>query len=295
MLQFTIACLAHLVKMGAIDDTFGAWFVGMQVATVAFGFSILQTWIFFQRWDTEQLHLKILVTTVFALGFALVFLTSHGLYHYLVSSVGNPGALMEIVWSFKAEPWVSEALVVVTHCFYTGRIFYLNRNYAIFVLLALLTLGHCVLEFVASGVELSISGIAAGDLTERLASAGLGIDLTIDVIVMFSMFHFFHQNRTGFRATRSLLNRLAMYTFASGSLTVIANAVILSMFITKPQTQIYSGASFVQPHREISEPEVLRSQPFLLTDRLSVCELSLGGAECPRIPSSEVYRRPYRP
>jgi hypothetical protein len=75
------------------------------------------------------------------------------------------------------------------------------------------------------------------------------MDLTIDVIVMFAMFHFFHKNRTGFKAwcsylwsfsgylwlipkpcrTQGLMNRLAMYTFASGSITVIANAVILAM------------------------------------------------------------------
>jgi hypothetical protein len=50
--------------MGAVDDTFGAWFVGMQVSTVAFGFSMLQAWLFYQRWHNEPWHLKILVMAV---------------------------------------------------------------------------------------------------------------------------------------------------------------------------------------------------------------------------------------
>ncbi|KAF8502481.1 hypothetical protein JB92DRAFT_828921 [Gautieria morchelliformis] len=111
-----------------------------------------------------------------------------------------------------------------------------------------MTLAHCVLDLAASAFELSIAGLAPNGLTQRLSSAGLGLDLAIDVIVMCSMFRFFYQNRPGSKSTRSLINRLAMHTFASGALTVVANAVILATFITRPKSQIYSGASFVLPH-----------------------------------------------
>ncbi|KIJ46920.1 hypothetical protein M422DRAFT_249665 [Sphaerobolus stellatus SS14] len=62
------------------------------------------------------------------------------------------------------------------------------------------------------------------------------------------MFHFFYTSRTQVKSTQNPLNKLAIYTFASGFITVVANAVILATFLTQPSSQIYSGASFVLPH-----------------------------------------------
>ncbi|GJJ15412.1 hypothetical protein Clacol_009688 [Clathrus columnatus] len=176
------------------------------------------------------------------LGFLLVFLTSHALYHYLVTSIGNPAGLTQLIWSFNAEPWVSEATVTLTHL-----------SYILCAVLLIMTIAHTVVDLLAAGFGLSNSGLAAIKLSAQLAQTGLSLDLALDIIIMLSMFHFFYTNRTHIKSTQSLLNKLAFYTFASGSLTVVANAVILAMFVTLPTTQIYSGASFVLPHHSTQE------------------------------------------
>ena len=48
--------------MGQIDDTFGAWFIGHQVATIFYGVSILQTWLLVQRWANEPPIFKYVVS-----------------------------------------------------------------------------------------------------------------------------------------------------------------------------------------------------------------------------------------
>ncbi|KAF8511262.1 hypothetical protein BU17DRAFT_69701 [Hysterangium stoloniferum] len=202
--------------MSVFDDTFGAWFVGMEVSNVAFGFAMLQIWIFCQNWQSEPLILKFVVVLVLVLSFLLVFLTSHGMYYYLVTSIGDLAALSDIVWyelsgllrrsdnnvayrSFKAEPWISV----------DRRLTLLNDLWKLSI----------------------ITGGNGYDCPSFLFGA-----------------NFLHCLWIANRRTKELMNRLTLYTFASGFLTVVGSAVVLSLLITKPTTQTYSGASFVLPH-----------------------------------------------
>lgn len=129
--------------MGAVDETFGAWFIGLQVASLLLGVSILQAWAFFSRARQDPVALKAVVResraqeTEFSrvarssssctspacercathssacrlLGVALSALASAGLYHFLVSSIGNPAALVEIPAYLNAEPFVNVSLL----------------------------------------------------------------------------------------------------------------------------------------------------------------------------------------
>ncbi|KIJ25992.1 hypothetical protein M422DRAFT_273004 [Sphaerobolus stellatus SS14] len=275
--------------MANVNDTFGSWFVGVEVSLVAFGFSILQCWLFFQQWRKERFILKLVVALTLVLGFVLVFLTSHALYYYLVTSITNPAALKEIIWSFKAEPWVSEAIVTLTHLFYILRIFFINKSYILCGVLIILTFSHTVLDYVAAGLELSVTGLAAEDLTARLAEAGLSLDLVTDVIIMFAMFHFFYTSRTQVKSTQNLLNKLAMYTFASGFITVVANAVILATFLTQPTSQIYSGASFVLPHLYSNCLLAVLNSRKSLRDRYDTGTIVGGGSSSLPGPSLPVF------
>lgn len=233
------------------DDTFGALFVGNEISLAAFGFLLLQYWNFCHNWKEESLAVRFIVSFSLILGILLIVLTSHTNYHYLISSMGNHKALTDIVWSLKAEPWISEAVVTLTHTFYAGKIYYMQRSYALSGLLLFLTLTHTGLVLGMGGIALSakeFGTVKTHSTTVGLTSASLSIGLLLDIIIAFAMFHFFHNNRSEIKSTQSLLNKLTLYTFASGLLTVVSNAVILATYLSKPNAQIYTGASFVLPH-----------------------------------------------
>lgn len=236
--------------MTAADDTFGAWFIGNQFSITAFGFLLLQCWIFI--WKKESLVLKLVVSLALILGFLHIFLISHALYHYLITSIGNPEVFTSIVWSFKAEQWVSEANITLSHLFYIFRIYSIRKSFILPGVLLFLTLSHTALDLTASGIVTVSEGLADAavdsNVTARLAQTGIALDLTIDIIVMLAMFHFFYTSHTEVKSTQNLLHKLTLYTFASGSLTVVANIIILVTYLSIPNTEIFSGITFVLPH-----------------------------------------------
>ena len=60
--------------MGAVDDSYGAWYIGQQVSLVLFGVSILQTWAFFNERAHDPFAIKAVVRAP-----AYLLLTQHSL------------------------------------------------------------------------------------------------------------------------------------------------------------------------------------------------------------------------
>ncbi|KZV82159.1 hypothetical protein EXIGLDRAFT_730124 [Exidia glandulosa HHB12029] len=235
--------------MGAVDDSFGAWYIGQQFATLLLGVSILQTWMFWTNSERDPAHLKALVIFLLVLGLGFNALVSAGLYHFLVSSIGNPEAMMEVPWTLKAEPFLSAANVFIVQWFYAFRLFRLTRNYALLIVVMLLGASQLATGYAAAVFQLGLTGtIVSGTAQKNLACASLAVDLVVDAIITAAMVHFLRTHRTGIKSTESLMNTLTNYTLASGFSTFVCSCVILGTYVALPDTQIYSGISFLLPH-----------------------------------------------
>jgi hypothetical protein len=232
-----------------IDTTFGALFVGLQFSTLLYGISILQAWIFFQSPNKEPMVLRILVGTIMVIGLFLTIIMTHGIYFFLVSTIGNPALLSQIPWSLKAEAFVNSSIIVIVQAFYGFRLFYLNRSYTLLAIIMFLALGQWITGWTSAGFETTLSGtLVSADLTKKIASASIAGDLACDTVIMVSMFYFLHTHRTGVKSTETLMHKLVIYTLASGFLTFVGAAATLICYLAMPQNQIFSSIAFILPH-----------------------------------------------
>ncbi|EPT00014.1 hypothetical protein FOMPIDRAFT_1060560 [Fomitopsis schrenkii] len=120
--------------MGELDRTYGAVVIGAFLAAVLFGITNLQTFIYFQRYPSDRLWNKISVCWLWLLDAVHLALCVHMVYWYLVTNFLNPFALVEIVWSFKAQiivDWVTylplgaatfvDVIIALSLCYFLER------------------------------------------------------------------------------------------------------------------------------------------------------------------------------
>ncbi|TFY68460.1 hypothetical protein EVJ58_g1000 [Rhodofomes roseus] len=108
--------------MGELDRTYGAVLVGAFVSAVLFGITNLQTFIYFQRYPRDRIWNMAAVCWLWLLDATHLVLCIHMIYWYLVTNYLDPLALLEIVWSFKAQIIVDAIVVISVHTLYTIRL-----------------------------------------------------------------------------------------------------------------------------------------------------------------------------
>ncbi|KAJ8507439.1 hypothetical protein ONZ45_g10195 [Pleurotus djamor] len=106
----------------ALDNTFGAGFIGALIAGVLYGITNLQTYFYYVHYPKDGFDLKLLVAFIWVLDtlqFAFVSLT---MYHYLVSNYANPVALRDAHWALNISVLMNVIIGVLAQTFFTIRI-----------------------------------------------------------------------------------------------------------------------------------------------------------------------------
>ncbi|KAJ8522209.1 hypothetical protein ONZ45_g1149 [Pleurotus djamor] len=106
----------------ALDNTFGAGFIGALIAGVLYGITNLQTYFYYVHYPKDGFDLKLLVAFIWVLDtlqFAFVSLT---MYHYLVSNYANPIALRDAHWALNISVLMNVIIGVLAQTFFTIRI-----------------------------------------------------------------------------------------------------------------------------------------------------------------------------
>ncbi|KAG1879064.1 hypothetical protein F4604DRAFT_551278 [Suillus subluteus] len=112
-----------------LANTFGALFIGVIIAAVLFGVTIVQVFIYFQTHSgTGITFYKLVVILVWILDAPHLALIIHYVYFYLVINYANISALTEIVWSCKLQPVVVVLSIFVDHVLYIHRIWTVSKG-----------------------------------------------------------------------------------------------------------------------------------------------------------------------
>ncbi|KAF8870961.1 hypothetical protein BD779DRAFT_1578367, partial [Infundibulicybe gibba] len=84
------------------DNTLGAAFIGAIGASILFGITNLQVFLYYHSYPEDWRVQKLIVCSLSPLPAMLLdvvhlILTVHAVYHYVVTSFGNPLALLQVV------------------------------------------------------------------------------------------------------------------------------------------------------------------------------------------------------
>ncbi|KAG0709141.1 hypothetical protein DFH29DRAFT_215931 [Suillus ampliporus] len=112
-----------------LGNTFGALFIGAIFATMLFGVTNIQAFIYFQTHrGTGMTFYKLAVIWLWILDALHLVLIVHGIYYYLVANYANIAVLQEIVWSAKLQIPVDVLIISGVHFLYVHRIWIVSKG-----------------------------------------------------------------------------------------------------------------------------------------------------------------------
>ncbi|KAJ7642913.1 hypothetical protein B0H17DRAFT_1216281 [Mycena rosella] len=121
------------MSLGEFDpnSTVGALEIGVLVSYVLFGFTTLQTYIYFTRFPDDRGRLKYLVTFVWCCELAHVICVGHALYTMTITYYGHPERLARAPDSLTATIVFSGLLAPCVQSFFAYRIYRLSDSWYI--------------------------------------------------------------------------------------------------------------------------------------------------------------------
>lgn len=231
--------------MGTVDNTFGAFLIGVVVSATLYGVTCMQTWYYMSRYFSDPWYIKLLVSAIFLSDSVHQALITHTVYTYLVTDFGNVGDIEKLVWSLSVEVLFNGFTGFMVQSFLTMRIYQLsNKNMIATASVLSLVIAEfvTVIIYVAKAVQLTtftqVPQIKALSMSvNAVAAAG-------DLLITVFLCTFLQRSRTGFHQSDTLINKLVLFSISTGLLTSVCAVMSLISITVWPDTFIYVAFYF---------------------------------------------------
>ncbi|KAI9460431.1 hypothetical protein HD554DRAFT_1586577 [Boletus coccyginus] len=249
--------------MGALDNTLGAFLIGVVASATLYGVTCIQTWYYYGRYPSDPWYIKLLVAGVLVSDTCHQALITHCAYTYLVSDFGVPAALGNTVWSLIVEVFFNGFTALFVQSFLAMRVYWLsNKSWLAtgsvmtlvvgeFVLILAYSIpayvsASCFFISVSRSFVLSLRFQTFAQLTtlKALSMSVNAVAAVGDVLITAFLCTLLQRSRTGFRRSNILINNLTMYTINTGLLTSICAIASLISIAAWPNTFIYIAFYF---------------------------------------------------
>ncbi|KAJ3861700.1 hypothetical protein EV359DRAFT_84066 [Lentinula novae-zelandiae] len=234
-----------------IDETFGAAYIGIVVAALLLGISVIQGFYYFTH-QNDGWILRGLVAGVLVFDFVHQVLITHTGYAYLITFWQQPAKLRTVIWSLLAEVLFNGLTGFCVQCFLTYRIWKLSGTKV------WLTVVVISLVFAEFGEEL-ITGLFHISYLHSLACViafaviaflrGLSVTVNAlavvgDLFIAGILTLLLQRSKTGFRKSDTMINKLTIFAVNTGALTSLCAVASLISIIAAPNTFIYISFFF---------------------------------------------------
>lgn len=225
----------------SLNNSFGAYLIGVIVSACLFGVTCTQTWYYFTRYS-DGVVLKTWVAVIWILEVLHVAFPGHAIYYYVILHYGDPTALTKATWTASATLGVTGLTGVLVYLFYARRIYYLS-NHNVPLVAVIIFLSVCRL-----GTSLGLTGFSIHlkyfvqferHSVTSLVRASLAIHVVTDFLVAGSLCYYLHSSRTGVKRTDTLINRLMVYAIHNGLITAVADILVMAFNIAYPGNLVY--------------------------------------------------------
>ncbi|KAJ3929074.1 MAG: hypothetical protein NXY57DRAFT_452488 [Lentinula lateritia] len=225
-----------------IDNSLGALFIGLIIASVLNGVTFSQTWFYFSaqtRDRSDPIWLKLTVMTVVFLDFMHQLFTSQWIYYYCVTNFSNAAALNTIPWSYYGMAMPMGLNTIIVQTFYVWRVWKLSKR----LILPGILWSVCLTQF---GLLLyyvyRVSGLtSAAEFSTVMgpyAIATNGTGTAADIFIAAAMVYLLQQARTSIKRTNNVLRAVTIFSVTTGIVTGVCAIFVLSMASAYPGTNI---------------------------------------------------------
>ncbi|KIK76822.1 hypothetical protein PAXRUDRAFT_835218 [Paxillus rubicundulus Ve08.2h10] len=240
--------------MGSVDaagtnlgTTWGSTLAAVFVSLVLYGISILQTFIYYERYPKDTVILKSLVAFVFVLDTLHTFLISVGVWQYFVLHFGDDIFLLYTHAPLLISIVVTSAISSAVQSFFIYRIWSLTRNrfkWVFPVVLIPFVVAQLVLgtfyTVTAMTVDTRVTAVS-GPLLTRVANGLNGVATAVDVTITVALCTLLTMGRTGFDDTDRMILRLIFISVNTGLSSAVFAFLSVILLVIYPNDLIFTA------------------------------------------------------
>ncbi|KAF9238061.1 hypothetical protein BU15DRAFT_75457 [Melanogaster broomeanus] len=222
-----------------LSTSWGSALAAVFVSLVFYGVSILQTFIYYERYSKDTVILKSLVAFVFVLDTLHTFLISAGVWQYFVVHFGDDTFLMYTHAPLLISITVTSIVSSAVQSFFIYRIWFLTQGRFKWVLPTVLmpfVVAQLVLGIFYTVTTMAFDtsvGAISGPLLTTVGDGLNGVAMTVDITITIALCTLLTMGRTGFHDTDRMLLRLILISVNTGlSSAVFAFLSVISIVVS---------------------------------------------------------------
>lgn len=222
------------------------------VMLMLYGLSVLQTYMYFLKYENDGAVMKAMVLVLWMLGTTHATFVCHTVYHYLVLSYTNPLSLIDGEWSVYAATCVGVVSCFIVQIFFARMIYHLTTHMWRLVLTTVFTI--LILGQVAFGVELSVKLFQIWQLPKLKAAVYVAmvplftIRVVSDAVTASTLCFTLYKTRPSQPRSIRLVNTLIVYAINRFVLTTVVVVVQTIILIVRPDSIWAMVIEFVSVH-----------------------------------------------
>ncbi|KAL4248201.1 hypothetical protein ABKN59_007146 [Abortiporus biennis] len=227
----------------SFDNTLGAVFIGLLVATFLTGLGTHQTYVYYlNTGKKDRIALRIYIGFLWFLDILLLVLASTALYNYLITNYANPLALPAINWATAAYLATAAVLHFLVRCLFIYRIWKISDK--LYLGLALMAL-NCVV--IGVGLLAAVRFHQIGnffklDEVKSIAICAFATIACLDTLIAILLsFMLWMKKGHATHRTSSQIDILMRYIIHTGVLTSVCAISVLVTYLTMSDNFIFQG------------------------------------------------------
>ncbi|KAF5357114.1 hypothetical protein D9756_006796 [Leucocoprinus leucothites] len=240
----------------------GAILLGGIAASILYGITCLQVYIFFYNNRRDSWLFKLFIYALWILDTLHMAMVIHGLYYYLIENFGRATAMLKPTWSLLAHVYFTIASDFCIRSVFGKRVWTrtfisilstkeilglwkaVSRSYILTGGIAATTLACAAAGIVFVTKAFRLGGFAEFHVISVYLYTSLGAGVASDVLVAVSLCAGLMKTRTGFKKADSLIHILMAYAINTSLLTTICSAGCFITYAVWPDRLIFLGIYF---------------------------------------------------
>ncbi|KAI0749098.1 hypothetical protein C8Q74DRAFT_1374202 [Fomes fomentarius] len=225
--------------MAALDGTMGPLLIGVILGAVGTTASMVM-YYYCNNHTRDPTYIKLLVGAVWVTDTAHQALISHTVYWYLVTTYGDPTALLKMTSTIIIEVLFQGFTTLFVQSFFAARIWKLGgKRLYILIPVGILIAAEFSVSTTYTIRALQLDTFADLSQVKALSLLINAFAAAADVIIAANLCTILHYSRTGFRDSNTLIDKLIVFSVNTGLLTSICACMSLITILALPHTFVY--------------------------------------------------------
>ncbi|THV02049.1 hypothetical protein K435DRAFT_853164 [Dendrothele bispora CBS 962.96] len=225
--------------MSLLTDTFGCLFISMLLTFILYGMVLVLGAQYFRQYPSDSLAVRFTVVVFLIVGTIHIASGFAWIYDSLIDKFGQLLKLDLIPVTALMQMGSIFFLSFFSQCFFGMRIWILSKkNFFMTVPVFLLAVAQFTLAMWALARVAIYGRLSAIFRVKDIIIAQDTLTVTDDLLITAELCYLLHRNRSGIRATDSLITRLLVAALNRGIITSFLAALSLALYLYNPVSMI---------------------------------------------------------